>query len=180
MSYKSQAIANYFLDLAASANQFLTQMKLQKLVYFAHGWNLGLTGKPLINEHIQAWSYGPVVRSLYNCFREFGSGPLLDGATEVVQTGSNPFQFETTKPSILDERTERPELTRVLLDKIWSVYGGYSAIQLSNLTHAPGTPWDTINKIYNGSIPKYATIPNELIADYFRKEAARNERSSTA
>lgn len=64
--YESKAIANFFLQ-----RQRLTQVRLHKLVYFAHGWHLGLNRGPLLDEAIQAWRYGPVVPSLYE---EFNSG----------------------------------------------------------------------------------------------------------
>ena len=64
-AYSSKAVANYFLeksDLPAKGR--LTQMKLHKLVYFAHGICLAVYNKPLIKDEIQAWQYGPVVPEL--------------------------------------------------------------------------------------------------------------------
>jgi uncharacterized phage-associated protein len=175
MPYDAKAIANYFLDLAEAKGESLTPMKLQKLVYYAHGWHLALTDRPLLNEVIQAWSFGPVVRTLYNEFREFGSGPITDRAKEFANPASASaeagrfFKFIITIPSIDDYADEDNEYTKRLLDRIWKVYGKYTAIQLSNMTHAPGTPWDRVNKQYNGAIPKYAVIPDEWIAEYFKK-----------
>ena len=54
-----------------------------------------------------------------------------------------------------------------LRDKIWSVYGGYSATQLSNITHAADTPWSRICAQYQGEIPKRTDIPTDLIREYF-------------
>jgi len=68
MPLPSAAVANYFLDLGLRESIPITPLKLQKLVYFAHGWYLGFTGEPLLNEGIQAWEYGPVIPSLYHDF----------------------------------------------------------------------------------------------------------------
>jgi len=46
------AVANYLIGKAHSEGDRITVMKLLKLVYIAHGWSLGLTGKPLIGEEV--------------------------------------------------------------------------------------------------------------------------------
>src|SRR5687767_12203236 len=73
MTYDPKSIANYFIDLAAAEGKKLTPLQLIKLVYIAHGWYLGLTGKPLINESPQAWQYGPVIPSLYHALKIHGN-----------------------------------------------------------------------------------------------------------
>ena len=55
--YNAIAVANYFIDKAKADGVPLTHMKLQKLIYFAHGWHLALYGEPLIDEEIQAWEF---------------------------------------------------------------------------------------------------------------------------
>lgn len=56
-------------DVAAYITEILGRvptMKLQKLCYFSHGWNLVWHDEPLFSEEIQAWKNGPVVRHLWN------------------------------------------------------------------------------------------------------------------
>jgi uncharacterized phage-associated protein len=169
--YDAKAIANFFLGLAEDEKIPLTPMKLQKLVYYAHGWHLGLTGHPLLNEAVQAWNFGPVIMSLYKEFADFGSGPITRKAKDVEgNPGASVFDSEFTlhEPSIDDYTPESKAFTKNLLERIWRVYSGFTAVQLSNMTHAPGTPWDQVNKRYNGNIPKYETIPEELIKQYFQ------------
>lgn len=179
MPYDAKAVANYFLDLAEAKSESLTPMKLQKLVYFAHGWHLAITGKPLINEVVQAWSFGPVIRSLYIEFRDFGATGITERAKEYVPTpreAGKPgfFSFRQITPSINDASyvSEDTPFTKSLLDKIWDVYGCYTAIQLSNMTHAPNTPWDKIKRQYAGPIPKNEVIPDHSIKEYFVRESA--------
>ena len=57
MPYDAKSIANFFIDRAKESGETLTQMKLHKLIYYAHGWHLALTGEPLIDEPVQAWNY---------------------------------------------------------------------------------------------------------------------------
>jgi uncharacterized phage-associated protein len=173
MRFNAVAIANYFYDLCAAQGQRLTPMKLQKLVYLAHGWHLGLTGKPLLDEEIQAWSFGPVVRSVYNAFQEFGADEITSVRGEYVSgpsDGASPFCAIYRIPTLDDYPPLETAKIRPLLDRIWAVYGGYSAIQLSNMTHEPGTPWHRVFLHYNKQIPKYATIPDEWIKEYFEQQ----------
>ena len=163
--FSSKAVANFLLDLASAQGEQLTPMKLQKLVYYAHGWCLALTGKPLINEAIQAWSFGPVVRSLYEEFREFGANPIMRPAMEYVHLGELDGEFR--RPSLDDETGADVDFAKKLLKRIWEVYGRYSAVQLSNMTHAPSTAWHRVYKFYGEKIPKYATIPDEWIREEF-------------
>jgi len=71
-----EAIANWFLDRSKSDGKPVDPMKLQKLIYFAHGWHLGLIRHPLVDELFEAWEYGPVVPSIYHEFKMFGSRAL--------------------------------------------------------------------------------------------------------
>ncbi|MCC7437458.1 MAG: DUF4065 domain-containing protein [Armatimonadetes bacterium] len=64
--YDSRIVGNSFLDIALKDGTALTPMKLLKLVYIAHGWHLGIMGKPLISDEVQAWKYGPVIPKLYS------------------------------------------------------------------------------------------------------------------
>jgi uncharacterized phage-associated protein len=169
MAVDALAIANYFLDLAEAAGERLTPMKLQKLVYYAHGWNLALTDAPLLDEQVQAWSYGPVVREIYTAFKESGADPITERAVTFEPVpGAGPFSFVAVKPSIDDLAPEKREEIKALLDRVWEVYHGYSASQLSNMTHQMGTPWYQVWERYDGKIPKHTTIPADLIREHFK------------
>lgn len=78
----SKSLANFLIDLAQAEGQTLDPMKLQKLVYYAHGWYAGYTGERLINEEVEAWPYGPVIPSLYDEFKRYGSGKIASKATD--------------------------------------------------------------------------------------------------
>ena len=59
------------------------------------------------------------------------------------------------------------EVDRKFLDRIWDVYGKYTGIQLSNMTHQENTPWDTVWNKQDGKNQKDAIIPNETIKTYY-------------
>lgn len=157
MAYEAKAVANYFLDLAEGSRATLSPMKIQKLVYFSHGWHLSIhNGQPLIDEAVQAWTYGPVIPSLYHEFKKYGNGPITSPALSMEVVGT---QIRFVKPGVGDEETMN------LLANAWDVYGPMSAIQLSNLTHQPDSPW---HQVYSENPNrKGLVIPDRLIKDYF-------------
>ena len=159
MAYKSQAIANLLIDVAKKHGQTLDQMKLQKLVYISHGWNLAISGSPLINDQIQAWQYGPVIPVLYDEFKNCGRSPIMDYATDIEIDSSTLSVL--LKPIFIKKNDSH---TRDLIQKIWEVYGDLTGPQLSNLTHMPETPWDEVYKTNPRS-----EISNDLIRNHFVK-----------
>lgn len=170
MPYDARAIANYFLERARREGKTLDQMKIQKLVYLANGWHLAIKGEPLIDEQVEAWRYGPVIQSLRDSFRQYGGQPIDALASYLVpRVGVNMFDaIEEVVPKIDTANPPDLDFVRALLDRVWTVYGKYTGIQLSNMTHEPGTPWDQVNTKYGGEIPKGTDIPVELIRDHFR------------
>lgn len=149
-------------------------MKLQKLVYFAQGWHLALLGEPLIAGPVEAWPYGPVVPSLYHEFKHFGNGEITGRATELDwgDGGVGFADFRQVRPEIPDDGSAESRHARALLDRIWEVYGPLTAIQLSNMTHEPGTPWDQVSQTHNHKIPRRTVVPDALIRAYFVQLAA--------
>jgi uncharacterized phage-associated protein len=122
-NYDPRAVANEFLKLNGGP---MNQMKLQKLVYMAHGWNLAINRQPLVSGRIEAWDGGPVMRVIWNHLRDFG----LNSADVLFGNGPNaPFVAEMTA----DEAA--------IISHVWSKYGQYTGVELSEMTHKSGTPW---------------------------------------
>ena len=126
-------------------------MQLLKLVYIAHGWSLGLIGRPLISDRIEAWQYGPVIPELYRTIRRFKSSPVIGpiAGTEKCLTGSE----------------------KNLIRQTYDIYGRLSGPSLSRLTHQKGSPWD--NTYIKGSFG--LPISNDLIEDHYGEMAARTD-----
>lgn len=165
MLYSPKSIANFFLDLAKSSGELISPMKLQKLVYYAHGWYAGYTGQPLIDETIEAWQYGPVISSLYHDFKQFGSGAINRKATNF-----DGVTFREVPPP------EDPVI-RTFLQNVWSSYSPFTGLKLSELTHSTDGPWDKTWKASNGT--RGTDIPFEDIAAHF-KAAVENTQQKAA
>ena len=76
MTHDGRAVANFVLDHTDRLGASLTNLSLQKLVYFCHVWSLIGLHKPLIRHSFEAWECGPVLQYLYREFknlREFGN-----------------------------------------------------------------------------------------------------------
>ena len=142
--YSPGTVANEFLERAVrDGGPSVTPMQLQKLVYIAHGWHLATASRPLIDEPIEAWKYGPVVPSLFHEFKRFGGAEITKLAYEPVEVESDPSaerefaEIVVDTPFIPDENRHAGEL----LDWVWKKYGRMSGWELSMLTHAPKSPW---------------------------------------
>ena len=178
-THDTLAIANWLLDRARADGKPLSPMKLQKLIYLAHGWALALADVALIDERPQAWSYGPVIPSVYHEFKEFGRNPINTKATRLGPVDGQEFpedmgqferiihtEYETTEPKIEND----PDAI-ALLERVWEVYGSWSAVQLSNMTHEPGSAWDEAYKRAQGR--RHVVIPDTLIKAEFDRKLKR-------
>lgn len=114
-------VADYLLSLAdEDAGDLISNLKLQKLVYYAQGFHLALYDEPLFQEPIEAWTHGPVVPDLYHTYKDYGSNAVP--------------QPDDVDFSIYNEQQ------RDLLDEVYQVYGQFSAWKLRNMTHDE-SPW---------------------------------------
>ena len=172
MGYPVKAIANYFIGKYGKNG--ITPLKLQKLVYLAHGWHYAFKDDPLVDdEFAEAWEYGPVFPSLYHEFKHRGNRPIMDFATEIdYESVVDPDADIIVKtPQISDDDT----FTQGLLDRIWEKYGPYTGVHLSDLTHRQGSPWQiTRSRMENASI-KNVNIENEEIKKYYKNRVRGNK-----
>lgn len=135
-------VAEYFLASSGDEGQdLISNLKLQKLVYYAQGVNLALYDEPLFHEEIEAWMHGPVVPSLYHDYKVNG-----DKAIEP------PTDIDYTKYS---------QQEREVLDEVYSFFGQFSAWKLRNMTHEE-RPWKEANE--NGC----GVITHSAMREYFK------------
>ena len=75
-----KAIGNLILDECAERGIVVTNLSLQKLLYFTHAEFLTATERPLIRHNFEAWEYGPVLPYVYREFKSFGADPIVSRA----------------------------------------------------------------------------------------------------
>ena len=157
-TYHALAVANSTIKNTIEKHSLISHLKLQKLLYFSHGWQLAISDGeiPLIEEQIVAWEYGPVIKSVYHAFKDFGKRPI----DEYASLPSKKFKFMNYKPMIEDSDTEE------LLNRIWNIYGKLDANHLSKLTHLKDTPWYDSYESQSFNTP----ISNDKITKYFQSK----------
>jgi|JI8StandDraft_2_1071088.scaffolds.fasta_scaffold05798_3 uncharacterized phage-associated protein len=113
-------VALYFLHrVDRDEGDTISQLRLQKLVYYTQVWSLVLRNQPFFEDEIQAWIHGPVVPGVWSAYHQYGKRDI-------------PLPDEPAPP--FDPVEAR------LLDYVWQRYGELSAGQLRNLTHRE-QPW---------------------------------------
>jgi uncharacterized phage-associated protein len=157
--YSALAIASKFIMLGIRDNKPVSPMKLQKLVYFAHGLHLAQYNKPLINEGVQAWEYGPVIPALYHQFKTWGNNPITESPRVGVLIGGS----FTSGLDFLDDDAE--QTIRIA----WDITKDITASQLSDWSHNTGSPW---SNTYDGTSSK--KIKDQEIQAYFRTQMNLN------
>ena len=168
--FSAKAVANYILDLAAADGKRPSGIAVMILVYLAHGWHLALLGRPLIDEPVVAGKYGPDIHSLEQEFSTFfGSGPVREHAQELRRI--SPGRLGLYTPRLPNDGDPYVERAKQIVREAWQTYRKYTAVQLANMTHQPGTPWHKV-WIEMGGRPG-ADIPDELIAEHFTKKMAK-------
>lgn len=142
-------IADFFIDIANKqfvdedgVAEGITNLKLQKILYFAQAAHLSMYGKPLFNEEIEAWKFGPVVASIYRKYK-----------SQLNKTLPQPKHLK-----------ELPNDLKIFLESIWNIYGKFSAAELVNITHNH-EPWKII--FYGADSKKI--ISKSMLEEYYKR-----------
>lgn len=131
-------VANAFLAIDS-----MTPKKLQKLCYYAQAWNLAIDDEPLFYEDIEAWVHGPVVKKLYDEYRDYKWDAI-------------PLYTEKVPDGLL-----------TYANSIYDLYGEFNGDQLENLTHTE-SPWKNARtglKPWEASNEK---VTHQDMKDFFR------------
>lgn len=144
MAYSVLDIANKLLlkPMWDDNLELISNLKLQKLLYYEQGYHLAVFDTPLFNENIEAWMYGPAVPEVYEKYKSFGRGGITPETKEVIQ--------------LTDEEES-------LFQEVFDAYKEYSAYGLMIKIHEE-FPWTSTP---HG--PGYI-IPKDKIKSYFKTQ----------
>ena len=140
MPHSANIIAQVIISLSnPEVGDTISNLKLQKLLYYCQGFSLALHNKPLFNERIEAWQYGPVVPDVYHNYKSFSYNAIMPDEN-----------FDYSKHITEEEFA--------LIREVYDVYGQFSALKLMTMTHNE-LPWSEtkINQV----------IQHDILQKYF-------------
>ena len=99
----ANTVADYFLAVANEVEELITNLKLNKLVYYKQAWHLALFKEPMFEEEIEAWVHGPVLPVVYDTYNHFKWTPIIryDLNLEEIKR-----QFSAKQQELLDDIIE--------------------------------------------------------------------------
>lgn len=154
--YYAIDIARYVVNYSWKINKPISNLKLQKLLYFIQGNFLRNLNKPCFDDEIEAWNYGPVVPNVYSEFKRFGSNYIseIEYYYEYDRNKIEPIrkQYEDT---LFESEEERK-----IIEEVIEMCKNFSASYLVDLTHRQ-SPWKKAYRRNNNII----TI--ELMREFF-------------
>jgi uncharacterized phage-associated protein len=142
-------VARYFAHNALNDEEpdYLTHLRLQKLLYYAQAWSLVMRDKSLFPERIEAWVHGPVVREVFDAFKAMGTGPIAEDAIG---------------EPVFDLTDDEKDFVR----SVWDSYKGYSALKLREMTQEED-PWINARGRCAAADRSNSEITLDALRDYF-------------
>lgn len=134
----------------------ITHLKLQKLLYYAQGVYLAITGRKLFKENIQAWQHGPVVAEVYEIYKDCGKDNIKVSINVKIED------------KIREIESDRE--TSEILNMVYDNFAIYTAWQLREMSHIKNGPWDrAVSNDNNDNIINIDEIKrffeSEIVAD---------------
>ena len=166
--YSAMDVALYIIHYLSSEKYSVSNLKLQKLLYFVQGFFLCLKDEPCFTEKIEAWDFGPVVPDVYHKYKIFGSNSIP--MTEYYEY----IEYDDKDMIYIKKRNLKDikfcDIDEKILDMVLEQLKGYSATTLVNITHKQ-SPWSRVYSPHKRNIP----ISNKSIEEYFKERYLSNE-----
>lgn len=122
----------------------VSNLRLQKMLYFAHMIYLGQTGRQLVNTPFEAWDYGPVHPEIYHNCKMFGSKPVafIPGLVKSFSEEEEPY---------------------IVLKAIYEALKDRSGAELIALTHKENGAWA---KVYEPNAKGVKIKTQDILEEY--------------
>lgn len=140
MAYSAVELSKYIINKCTRDNKPISNLQLQKILYFIQREYLQKKGAVAFDDPIEAWQFGPVVPNAYYRFCGYGGIPISNEYT----IDASQFDSVSIDPIVCEKRSLDP----------WD---------LVKETHKVGSAWDCVYANGNGN---HRTIPIDLIRQY--------------
>lgn len=114
-------VANYIIDNWSDKFE-ITNLKLNKLVYYSQVESLRKYNRPLFDDIIEAWQYGPVEPVVYHAFSSYGRNRISKSSDLAILDG----------------------ISKKLIDSVMNKLGMLTAFDLVTLSHKPDGAWASV------------------------------------
>ena len=143
-------IAQLILRIASEQEAGISNLKLQKLLYYSQAWYLAITNKPLFHERIEAWIHGPVVPPVFGEYKQYRWSPLPP-----------PDNFIEIQEPAPPARSIAKHVREVM-----TLYGPLTGPQLEALTHQED-PWKIARNNLPPDAPSSAIITHQSMINFY-------------
>jgi uncharacterized phage-associated protein len=148
----AEKIASHLIWEAHERGSFISNLKLQKLLYYAQAWHLAIYGQKLFAERFEAWVHGPVIPAIYGTYKKYGWRNI-------------------------DEEVERPmfdDRTTEFLEELLDEYGPLDALRLEWLTHHED-PWLAARAGIPADQPCHSIIDEGVMESFYRSRSEEHQ-----
>lgn len=145
-------LCDYIITKISASGETMSNLKLQKLAYYADAWYLAFFDEKLVDEGFQAWIHGPVSRAIYN---RFSSSKSLYSDITIADCTPG-FDLSSI-----------PAKAAAHIDSVLEVYGAFTGAQLEDMTHKE-EPWIKAREGYRPSERCEEIIDRDITRDYYR------------
>lgn len=133
---KAESVANYVIAYGMKIGHPVSNLQLQKILYYIQVHFLKKKGIPFFKDEIEAWQFGPVIPTVFYQYAAWGPAPIT--------------MFKTQKIDL--EQEEKKDLEQIVKEK-----AVFSLLEIVADTHKKGKAWDLYYKVNKRNvIPKKA------------------------
>lgn len=143
-------VSEYLIHLSyVESGDGITNLKLQKLLYYVQGFYIALEGRVLFDDEIEAWTHGPVVREMYQAYQMYGYDSI-----------------DRVHGRVGDRLTDRQ---REVIADVWLVFRSYTAKTLEQLVQSED-PWQIARAGLSTYESAYRVVDVDVLGDFVRRE----------
>jgi len=165
---KAIELSKYVIAKHDLYGEFISNKKLQKLLYYIEAWSLVHIGS-IIDEDFEAWVHGPVIPEVYQEYRHFGYSPI---SFKYPNNKVNASKFiENFEKNYINNGVN--QVAFKLIEDVLNEYSELTAFQLERLSHAED-PWLLARKDVEPHAHCDNIIDKKIIKKYYT-ERIQNE-----